>query len=209
MRGRRGRMLMTVLLVLAVFTGGCALRDVRPMDVYGLEPQWRNGENVAAAKQGSFVLQVAPVRGAASLQTTDLLYTDGEYARQAYAYSRWREAPVSAMQTVLETALGNSGRFRAVLPWDSGAGADWVLESTLLECGHILKESGVSEGVVRMRFYLVDPKSRTVAAERELVAAIPAATRDALGAVAAINQAAQKVAGELVVWLASLEKRQE
>lgn len=204
MRSSRGRILMMALFVLGVSTGGCSLRDVRPMDVYALEPQWGNGENAPAARQGASVLQVAPVRGAASLQTTDLLYTDREYSQQAYAYSRWREAPVSAMQTVLETALGNSGQFKAVLSRASGAGADWVLESTLLECGHILKGSGASQGVVRMRFYLVDPKSRTVMAERELAAAMPAATRDASGAVAAINQAAQKVTGELVAWLASL-----
>jgi ABC-type uncharacterized transport system auxiliary subunit len=52
-----------------------------------------------------------------------------------------------------------------------------------------------------MRFHLIDNKSRKVVASKELDARIPVATMDARGAAAAINQAAIKVATDLVVWL--------
>jgi ABC-type uncharacterized transport system auxiliary subunit len=105
------------------------------------------------------------------------------------------------MQTVLEVAVENSGLFRAVLPPTSVSGADFLVESTLLEFGHLLGREGTSAGVVRMRFHLIDNKSRKVVASKELVARIPVATMDARGAAAAINQAAIKVATDLVVWL--------
>jgi len=204
MRNRCRRVLVVTILVLGVLTAGCVMRNEPPMTVYALEPQWSAEERGAAAKKGSRVLQVAPVRGAAALQTTDLLYTDQARSQQNYAHSRWREAPVRAMQTVIEAALGNSGLFKAVLPSNSEAAADLVLEGTLLECGHVLKEGSASQGVVRMRFYLIDTKDRTVMAGKELVAVAPAATNDASGATAAINQAALQVAADLAAWLAGM-----
>jgi len=204
MRNRCARILILTLLVLSALAPGCALRREPPMTVYALEPQWGVEERCPAAKKDSRVLQVAPVRGAMALHTTDILYTDQVRSQQSYAYSRWREAPVRAMQTVIEAALGNSGLFKAVLPSSSEAVADLVLESTLLECGHVLKEGSASQGVVRMRFYLIDTKGRTVIADKELVAVAPAAANDASGAAAAINQAALQVAAELAAWLAIL-----
>jgi len=201
MQGRYGQPLILVILVLGIFFGGCALHDAPPMAVYSLEPQWNESEVVPADKRTTIVLQVAPVRGAAPLHTTDILYSDRRHSLQSYAYSRWREAPVSAMQTVLETALGKSGLYRAVLPMSSEAGTDLILESILLECGHIFGESNSSEGVVRMRLHLIDSKRRMVVADKELVVRVAAVTNDAPGAAAAINQAAWKLAGELVVWL--------
>lgn len=199
MQGRYGQSL--ILVVLGIFFGGCALHDAPSMAVYSLEPQWNESEGVPADKRRTLVLQVAPVRGAAPLHTTDILYSDHRHSLQSYAYSRWREAPVSAMQTVLETSLGKSGLYRAVLPMSSEAGTDLILESILLECGHIFGESNSSEGVVRVRFHLVDSKRRMVVADKELVVRVAAASNDAPGAAAAINQAAWKLAGELVVWL--------
>lgn len=204
MRNRCARVFILTIFVLVGFAPGCALRNEPPMTVYALEPQWGVDERGAAAKLDSRVLQVAPVRGAIALQSTDILYTDQVRSQQSYAYSRWREAPVRAMQTVIEVALGNSGLFKAILPSTSEAGADLVLEGTLLECGHVLKEGGASRGVVRMRFYLIDTKDRTVVANKELVAVAPAATNDASGAAAAINQAALQVAADLAAWLAIL-----
>ncbi len=204
MRNRCARIFILTILFLGAFAPGCVMRDEPPMTVYALEPRWSAEERCPAAKNDSRVLHVAPVRGAMALQTTDILYTDQARSQQSYAHSRWREAPVRAMQTVIEAALGNSGLFKAVLPSNSQAGADLVLEGTLLECGHVLKEGSSSQGVVRMRFYLIDTKDRTVMAGKELVAMAPAATNDASGATGAINQAALQVAAELAAWLAGM-----
>lgn len=202
MPDRYGRVLIPVIFVLAALTACCGLQGGPPVSTYGLEPRWEQVSQAGTGKRSGLVLEVAPVRGAAPLQTTDILYADRSHSLQGYAYSRWRDAPVKAMGMLLEAAVGNSGLFLAVLPSSSAADADLVLESALLECGHVIGEDGASQGVVRMRVHLIDNKNRKVIAGRELTGKVPAATVDAAGGVAAINQAASMVAEELVAWLA-------
>lgn len=196
-----GQVLVLAILVAFTLITGCTCQSLPPVEIYTLEPGWEQNVPVQTEKKGSSLIQIAPVRGSAAFTTTEILYMDTKHIQHSYAYSRWRDAPVRLMQTVLEVAVENSGLFRAVLPPTSVSGTDFLLESTLLEFGHILAEGSSSVGVVRMRFHLLDNKSRRVVADKELVARIPAATLDARGATAAINQAAIKVTSDLVVWL--------
>lgn len=187
---------------------GCTpvLQNLPPVDVYAIDPGWSQSEPAQTAKKGSYIIQIAPVRGSAAFTGTDILYTDTRLSQHSYAYSRWRDTPVRAMQNVLEVALGKSGLFRAVLPPTSVSGADFLVESTLLEFGHFLAEDGPSTGVVRMRFYLIDNTNRRVVASRELVARMSVPTPDARNATAAINQAALRVASDLAAWLGTVIK---
>lgn len=202
MKGDRyGTILALVLLAACLLLTGCVFQNPPPVAIYTIEPGWGQGDAGQKAKKRDAILQIAPVRGGAAFTSTEILYTDTQHARQGYAFSRWRDAPVRLMQTVLEVAVENSDLFVAVLPSTSVSGADFLLESALLECGHFLGKDDSSAGVIRMRFHLINNKSRKVVADKELVARIPAATLDAAGGVAAINQAAAQVAGDLVVWL--------
>lgn len=185
---------------------GCTLQNLPPVEIYTLEPEWSQGDPAQPEKKGSVILQIALVRGAAVFATTDILYTDRRNSQYSYAYSRWRDSPVRSIQTLLEVAVGKSGLFRAVLPATSASRADLLLESTLLEFGHVLGEDRASAGVVRMRFHLVDNSSKRVIASKELVSMMEVVTSDARGATTAINQAAIQVAGDLVVWLGAVTK---
>ena len=207
-RNRCGRVPVLAILVAFTLMTGCTpvFQNLPPADVYAIDPGWSQSESAQTAKKGSFIIQIAPVRGSAAFTGTDILYTDTRLSQHSYAYSRWRDTPVRAMQNVLEVALGKSDLFRAVLPPTSVSGADFLVESTLLEFGHFLAEDGHSTGVVRMRFYLIDNTSRRVVASRELVARMPVATPDARNATAAINQAALRVASDLVAWLGAVMK---
>ena len=205
MKGNRcEQALVFAILVALTLITGCALQSLPPVEIYAIEPGWDHSNRAPAEKKGSAILQIAPVRGSGAFSGTDIFYTDTRDIQHSYAYSRWRDAPVRAMQTVLEEAMENSGLFRAVLPPTSVSGADYLLESTLLEFGHFLGQDGSSAGVVRMRFHLLDNKSRRVIATKELVARMPVATLDARGGAAAINQAALKIANDLVIWLGTV-----
>ncbi|MEK6201391.1 MAG: ABC-type transport auxiliary lipoprotein family protein [Desulfobulbaceae bacterium] len=207
MMGNRCRCsLLPAHLVALILLTGCVLQNLPPVEIYTLEPGWSQGEPAQTEKKGSHIIQIAPVRGAGVFASTDILYTDRQNSQYSYAYSRWREAPVRSMQTVLEVALGKSGLFRAVLPPTSISGADLLLESTLLEFGHVLGEERDSEGVVRVRFHLVDNSSKRVVATQEMVATMETVTSDARGATTAINQAAIQVVADLVVWLGAVTK---
>jgi ABC-type uncharacterized transport system auxiliary subunit len=200
-KNRCGQVPVLTILVAFTLITGCAFQSLPPVEFYAIEPGWGQSDPAPIEKKGAAIIQIAPVRGSGAFTGTDILYTDTRHIQHSYAYSRWRDSPVRMMQTVLEVAVENSGLFRAVLPPTSVSGADFLVESTLLEFGHLLGREGTSAGVVRMRFHLIDNKSRKVVASKELVARIPVATMDARGAAAAINQAAIKVATDLVVWL--------
>ncbi|MCX5870836.1 MAG: ABC-type transport auxiliary lipoprotein family protein [Deltaproteobacteria bacterium] len=200
-RNRCGQVLVLAILVAFTLITGCTFQSLPPVEIYTLEPVWGQSDPAPIEKKGTAIIQIAPVRGSGAFTGTDILYTDTRHTQRSYAYSRWRDSPVRMMQTVLEEAVENSGLFRVVLPPTSVSGADFLVESDLLEFGHFLGRDGASAGVVRMRFYLIDNKNRKVVDSKELVGRIPAATMDARGATAAINQAAIKVATDLVAWL--------
>ena len=193
--------LVLAILIVFTLTAGCTVQKLPPVEIYTLEPEWSQSVPARTEKKGSVIIQIAPVRGGGAFATTDILYSDRRNSQHSYAYSRWREAPVRSMQTVLEVAVEKSGLFQAVLPPTSVSGADLLLESTLLEFGHVLGEEGGSAGVVRVRFHLIDNRSRRVIATKELMSTVETVTSDARGATTAINQAAIHVAGDLGDWL--------
>jgi cholesterol transport system auxiliary component len=206
MKHSRYRLVQVLTILTAIFLqAGCGFRNLPPVSVYTIDLERADnnaGKLFAQDKKGFAVIQIAPVRGSAAFTSSnEILYTDIRHIQHSYAYSRWRDAPVKSMQALLEEALAKSGLFRAVLPATSVSGADFLLESTLLEFGHHLGKEGSSEGVVRMRFHLLDNKSRLVLSGTDLEARMMAATLDAKGAAAAINGAARKMSDELVVWL--------
>lgn len=202
-------LLLAASLAIITLAAGCMFQSLPPVEIYTIEPVWSQGEPTQTARQEPLILQLAFVRGAESFTTTEILYTDRLNSQNSYAYSRWRDPPVRSMQTLLEAALGQSGLFRAVLPPTSVSRVDLLLESTLLDFSHHIREDKAAEGVVRMRFHLVNNTSKRVMAGTELVARKEAVSSDARGATAAINQAAVKVADDLVAWLSELGKFQE
>ncbi len=207
MRNRlRQALAFAIFIITLALSTGCTFQKLPPMEVYAIDPGWSQHDPAQRVKKSEVIIQIAPVRGSDAFSTNDILYTDKRHRQQSYAFSRWRDAPIRSMQTVLEVTLEKSGLFRAVLPPTSVSKADLLLESTLFEFGHFFAEDGSSKGVVRMRFYLVDNTSKRVVASKELVAMMEVVTTDARGATAAINQAALSVVSDLVVWLETVTK---
>ncbi|MGB5447264.1 MAG: hypothetical protein WBM99_17385, partial [Psychromonas sp.] len=103
---------------------------------------------------------------------------------------------------VFQEALEKSGRYLAVVPYSSESQADLLLESTLLDLSHNINDDGTSEGVIRMRFNLIDNNSKRVVASRNFVASVPVAPpMNPGGAVTALNKAVTLITQELIEWL--------
>jgi len=192
-----------MIFVLFCLLAGCATKSVPPADIYTISPEW--GDSRAQAereKKSPLIIKLALVRGTRAFTGTEILYTDARYGQNSYAYSRWSDAPVRLLQTVFQVALEENGRFGDVVPPTSVSKADLLLESTLLDFSHHIKGDGTSEGVVRVRFYLIDNMTKTVTATKEFASRVPASSQNAQGAVSALNKAATNVARNLVSWLA-------
>ncbi len=174
------------------------MRTVPPVHVYTISPDRALAKGV---RRGPLTIKLAPVRGMQALYGTKVLYTDTEYSQESYAYSRWSDAPARLLQMLFQTVLQKEGPFKAVLPPTSSAEADLLLESTLYDFSHHLNGDGTSDGVIRVRFYLIDNREKTVIATREFSSRVPALSCNARGAVVALNRAATEIASELVSWL--------
>jgi cholesterol transport system auxiliary component len=192
-----------MIFVLFCLLAGCVSKSVAPADIYMISPEW--GDTRAQAereKKSPLIIKLAPVRATRALTGTEIIYTDARYDWNSYAYSRWNDAPVILLQTLFQVALEESGRFGAVVPPTSASKADLLLESTLFDFSHHINDDGTSDGVIRVRFYLIDNMTKTVTATKKFASRVQASSPNARSAAAALNKAATIVARDLVSWLA-------
>lgn len=193
------------IITLALFSllTGCITNNNPPADIYTISPDWNNKSvHIECDKSPRFILKLSPIRATRVLTGTEILYTDSPYSWNSYVYSRWNDTPVKLLQTIFQVSIEECGLFKAVVPSTSVSKTDLLLESTLLDLSHHINDDGTSDGIIRMRFYLIDNSTRTVTETKEFVSRVPAATKNAKGAVEALNQAATHVARDLVIWLA-------
>ena len=192
-----------MIFILFCLLAGCMTKSVPPADIYTIPPEW--GDRKAQAereKKSSLIIKLAPVRATRDLAGAEIIYTDARYGRNCYAHSRWSDPPVKLLQTLFQVALEENGRFGAVVTLTSASKADLLLESTLFDFSHHINDDGTSDGIIRVRFYLIDNITKTVTATKAFASRVPASSQNARSAAAALNKAATNVARELVSWLA-------
>lgn len=199
------------LLFLVLLSAGCTPRPAPAPFVYTLENQSSGVAAQAGVATKRPVLKLMPVRAAGPFTAEDMVYRDMYHGLNAYAHSRWSDAPARMLEGFFLASLEGSGLFTAVLPPSSAAGGDLILESVLQDFSVHLNSGGSAEAEIKMFFYLIETRSRSLAASREISVSEPAAGSDARHAAAALNTAAGKVAEELQKWLsteaAALHKR--
>lgn len=201
------------LSALILLLSGCIGKTVPSADVYILSPQWNASHNsTAPCRMDPLSIKLAPIRADNALKNTDILYSDSQYKLNAYAYSRWHDSPVNMLQTVLQSALDQCTLFQAVFPATSTAQATLRLETTLYDLSHHLNQNEVSgsHGNIRIRFYLIDARTNQIISTQQFFASSPTPTRDAKGAVIALNNSLTNITDQLVLWLKkSLDQRVE
>ncbi len=191
-----------LIVTLCCLLAGCASKNIPSADIYTISPDWeKNSNQDRIEKKNRPVIKLAPIRATRAFTGSEILYSNLDYNQNSYAYSRWSDAPVKLLPIVFQTALEKSGRFRAVVPATSTSRADFLIESTLYDFSHHIKSDGTSDGVIRIRFYLIKTTTKTVSSDREFSSRVSASTRDAQGAAAALNEATINIARDLTAWL--------
>jgi cholesterol transport system auxiliary component len=194
-----------MLVVLCCLLAGCMGKNVPPADTYTISPDWEKSSNQGRMKmkeKNRPIIKLAPIRATRAFTGTDIVYSNIRNDQDSYAYSRWNDAPVKLLPMVFQIALEKSGRFGAVLPATSASKADVLIESTLYDFSHHINADGTSDGVIRIRIYLIKIATKEVIATREFFSRVPASSRNAQGAATALNKAATYVARDLTAWLA-------
>ena len=182
---------------------GCMGKSVPPADIYTISGQWEgSGTSAWDEKKKEIVIKLAPVQAPRSFGTTDILYSKAQYDQNSYAYSRWSDAPVKLLQIFFQAALEENGRFGVAISSTSASKADFLLESTLYDFSQHIYGDDTSDGVVRIRFYLVGNTTKKVMATEEFVSRVPATSLNARSAAVALNKASINIARGLTRWLA-------
>ena len=189
------------MMLCCMFTG-CTGKNAPPADMYTISAQWEKGRAPALEeKKNAIIIKLAPIRASRAFGGTAILYSKTQYDQNSYAYSRWSDAPVRLLHIFFQAALEENGRFGVVISSTSASKADFLLESTLYDFSQHIYGDDTSDGVVRIRFYLVDNTTKKVTATKEFVSKVQVSTLNARGAAVALNKAAINVARDLTRWL--------
>jgi len=199
MKNRKLLLLAVLLLGLA----GCAGEKLPPIQTYSLSPDLdslqlsKNRE----AKPAS-ILMLGRISSAHVFNGSEIIYSEPGYGQNSYAYSRWSDSPTTMLLLIFQEALEKSGPYLAVVPYSSQSKSDFLLESTLLDFSHRINSDGTSDGLIKLRFNLIDNNTNRVIKSRDFVSSVPVTSAmNASGAVIALNKAVAVVTQELIDWL--------
>jgi len=128
---RFGYSAVAVLVGILLF-GGCLKlqRPEKPVRFYTLE--YAEPEHRVDKPLGS-ILQVNRFGVAPTYNTRRMIYREGDFRRDAYIYSQWRDNPGEMVSYFLARDLRGSGYFNAVVPHRTQAGVTHVLEGYVEE----------------------------------------------------------------------------
>ena len=195
-----------LLVILCCILASCSFNKIPPSDIYTISPDFRkSSSSTSVDKKNRPIIKLAPIRASRAFTCTDIVYSTTRYQQNSYAYSRWSDAPVKLLPLLFQTTLEATGRFSAVIGSPSVAKADFLLESTLTDFSHHVHDGNASEGVIGIRFYLINTATKTVTAATEVRSQAPASAPNAKDGVAALNKAADTVAHALAVWLGGMQ----
>ena len=194
---------LLLIAILSILLVGCSAKNIPPINTYTISPNWRDFNDPSPQQiKKTAILKLMPIRSNRSLASTEILYTDKQYNRNSYLYSRWNDTSTKLLQPFFHVSIEQSNLYKAVIPTTSVSKTDFILESTLLELNHQLNDDGTSDGIVRIRFHLIDNESRRLLTSNEFMAKVAVSDNNAKSAVSAINTAVTTIADALVLWLA-------
>lgn len=195
-----------LLAILCCILASCSFNKIPPSDIYTISPDLgKSSSSTTVENKSRPIIKLAPIRASRAFTSTDIVYSTTRYQQNSYAYSRWSDAPVKLLPLLFQTALEATGSFGAVTSSPSTAKADFLLESTLTDFSHHVHDDNTSEGVIGIRFYLINTATKTVTAATEVRSQVPAAAPNAENGVTALNQAADTVAHDLAAWLGGMQ----
>lgn len=190
--------IMTILA--AVLLGGCSLtREVPPVQNYHLETDIDIAP--AAGECGGRVIRVALIGVPQALEGTDILYSGSDQKMYRYTRARWDEPPAEQLQQIVQNSLVASALFGGVVPYQSLAKNDWLLEIRVEKMSQHIDRGGQGTAALQLYAVLIDRYSRHILAQKAFGYSHAGAPGNAQSAVDAWSRAGSAFAGDLVAWL--------
>jgi cholesterol transport system auxiliary component len=198
--------LIIAFIVATVFLqlSACARTQVPATVMYTLTiPTFKPGS--VAAESSDNILSIDVPRSMAAIMSRNILYQENQHDLNAYAYSRWSDTPNRMIANLLLARLRESGLFKVVVPVDSRAKSNYVLESMIHQFHQQVTSTDRSRVQVHMSFYLLEKNTAKVVASNELRASKLTSSVDASGGVSAFNEAVTDISQQVEIWLSTLK----
>ncbi|MFN8390059.1 MAG: ABC-type transport auxiliary lipoprotein family protein [Bdellovibrionota bacterium] len=145
-------------------------------------------------------LSVKDARAGGFIQTRKIVFSSDPIEQGYYQFASWTEPPTKRFTTVLISALDGTRYYPSVLHITSASDGDLQLNTEILSFYHnTSKNPGTFES--KMRFELLDMRSRAPAEGVTIVKTIPVESFDSEGAVKAASEAVQQTIVDLNQWL--------
>jgi ABC-type uncharacterized transport system auxiliary subunit len=121
-----------LFLIVPIFFGACVSlkQPANQIEYYTLEypsPQ------IEALKPLPDVIRIEPLTAAPPYNTSQIIYRDQSFKRNAYVYYRWQANPGAIVTMLLSRDIKNSGLFKAVLGPSSRILPSHTIEGTVDE----------------------------------------------------------------------------
>ena len=192
--------LVIVCLSFAFLSGGCVnlKQPSYKIDYFALEYEPRSVGNL---KPLSHVLKVDRFRAAPLYNTTQMIYRNGPFKREAYTYHKWRTNPGDLVSSLLARDIQRSGLFKAVVSYESRLPASYVLEGSV---DQFLESDtdGALQAVLTVSTTLVAAGERdinkSVLFQKAFHAAQPCKEKSPKGLAEAMSQAMAQVSEDII-----------
>ncbi len=186
-------------LIVSLFVlSGCSLKEAAPLKVYTL-----NSGTVAPVSHSKHRHQTIKVSYPQALKeklSNGMSYSYSSSERGEYQNSQWSNNAGKLIQGNIIQILVQSRIFKAVLPYESTAGEDLRLESTVFDFSHHVRGEA-SYAIVSIQFNLINTNSGKLIKTKRFTYKENTQTLDARGYVEATNRAMVRLSRDLVVWL--------
>jgi cholesterol transport system auxiliary component len=200
------RIMIAAALAAAVQLAGCASSKGTPNTTYDFGPARPSATAIATPSSSLTALVVTDVTGSTSYDSERIFYrlnyADPLQAR-SYANSRWAATPLQMVTQRFKTRLAQTG-MKVLSTTDATTGVA-ILRVDVDDFIHTFTGVAQSEGEVAVRASLF--QGHTLVDQKSFRRSTPAATADAAGGATALAASTDKVAADIVAWLAALPQR--
>jgi cholesterol transport system auxiliary component len=200
------RIMIAAALAAAVQLAGCASSKGTPNTTYDFGPTRPSATTTATPSGSLAALVVTDVTGSTSYDSERIFYrlnyADPLQAR-SYANSRWAATPLQMVTQRFKTRLAQTG-MKVLSTTDATTGVA-ILRVDVDDFIHTFTGVAQSEGEVAVRASLF--QGHTLVDQKSFRRSTPAATADAAGGATALAASTDKVAADIVAWLAALPQR--
>lgn len=191
-------------LIIMCLLAACATIKSPPTYLYTLDINQPNN-NRPASPGFDKTLAVDVPKSTAAIMSRNILYQDSNHSMNAYAFSQWSDTPNHMLANLLMATIIDSSVFKVVLPVDSRASSDYVLESTIYQFHQQFSSHAKSSVRVRIGFYLLERNSAKIVSSKQFATNLETNSVDAKGSVEGFNKAVNAISEEVIAWLASLK----